>query len=239
MRPAPSKPTSYSMTKSWRLPVIEHVVVAVVAQLDRASGRARRQRCGAGGSAGWFPSRRTPRPCAGTRRRRGAPSTPSACGDLVLHLAGMLGRAVDEHVAVLLRHGISDLALEIELFLAADPESAFQPVRGGGEPRLPVAPLQRDRGNDKGLLRERVLDGEDRRQILVLDRVEPRGPACRANRLGDDQEDRLPDELHLGSGENGIVVEDRAEVVLARNVRRGEDRHDARRGAHGARDPST
>ena len=79
-------------------------------------------------------------------------------GDLELHLAGMLGRAVDEHVAVFLRHGVGDLTFEVELLLAADAESALQPVRRGGERRLPVAALERDRGNDERLLRERVLD---------------------------------------------------------------------------------
>ena len=73
---------------------------------------------------------------------------------------------------------------------------------------------------------------EDRRQVLVLDDAEPRGPARRVDRLGDDEEDRLAEELDLAGGEDRIVVQDRPDVVLARNVRGGEDRDDAGRGAH-------
>ena len=54
-------------------------------------------------------------------------------GDEVLHLARMLGRGMDEHVAVLARNGERDLAFEIEMLLPADAQRAGDAVRRGGE----------------------------------------------------------------------------------------------------------
>ena len=49
-------------------------------------------------------------------------------GDQVLHLARVLRRAVDQHVAVFLRHGERDMAFQIELVLAADIDAALEAV---------------------------------------------------------------------------------------------------------------
>ena len=63
-------------------------------------------------------------------------------GDDVLHLARMLGRGIDEHVAVLAGDGERDLAFEIEMLLAADAElagdlpSARGSISSAGSPRL-------------------------------------------------------------------------------------------------------
>ncbi len=56
--------------------------------------------------------------------------------DLHLALAGMLGRVVDQHVAGLLRHGVGDLPLEVELLLPADAQGPFQAMRRTGDRRL-------------------------------------------------------------------------------------------------------
>ena len=45
----------------------------------------------------------------------------------------MLRRAVQMDAAILFRHGVGDLALEIELLLAADVELALQSLRRAGD----------------------------------------------------------------------------------------------------------
>ncbi len=61
----------------------------------------------------------------------------------------------------------------------------------------------------------------------------PRCAARLVDGVGDDHEHRLPDALHEAGREDRIVVEHRAEVVLARNVVGGDHVHHAGGGAHG------
>ncbi len=50
-------------------------------------------------------------------------------GDDVLHLARVLRRGMDDHVAVLAGDGERDLAFEVEVLLAADAELAGDLLR--------------------------------------------------------------------------------------------------------------
>ena len=79
-------------------------------------------------------------------------------GDQVLHLARVLGRAPDQQVAVLARHGKRDLALQIEVVLAAHPDAAREPMRRVGDRLLGLAAAHLVRRQDRGFLGERVLD---------------------------------------------------------------------------------
>ena len=81
-------------------------------------------------------------------------------------------------------------------------------------------------------LRERVLDREDRLELAVLDLGQARGAARLLDRGGGDREDRLPGVFDDALGEQRIAREDRADVVAARHVRRGDHRDHARRRAH-------
>ena len=59
--------------------------------------------------------------------------------DDMLDLGRMLRRGIDVHRPVLARDGERDLALKIEMLLAADPERALEPVRCGRDRRRRVA----------------------------------------------------------------------------------------------------
>ena len=80
--------------------------------------------------------------------------------DEVLHLARMLGRGMDQHVAVLARDGERHLAFEIEMLLPADAQPC--PSRGCG--------ARRERGGAvvlaEGVVRQDVRVGRER----VVDR---------------------------------------------------------------------
>ncbi len=109
----------------------DHVVVAVEAEL---AGPARLH----GGE------RRNRRPLGGLRLLAAEAAAHAAnfdrhrmigaaehMGDNVLDLGGMLGRAIDDDVAILPGKGQRDLALEIEMILAAHLDAALQAMRGG------------------------------------------------------------------------------------------------------------
>ncbi len=147
----------------------------------------------------------------------------------VLHLARMLGRAVHEHAAVFARHGIRDLAFEIELLLAADLERVLQPMRCGVDGGARVAARQVHRRQHVALGRVRFDRREQGRQGLdAQGRLRAgRGEAGRVARFGDDGEDRLADVVHDAVGEDRVVVDDRAAVVDAGDVVRGEHGHHA------------
>src|SRR5690606_26584014 len=116
-----------------------HVVVAVEPQLARPAG-------GTGGERGDHRPLRRLRLLAA----EAAAHAPDLAGDEsvgdaerarhdVLHLARMLGGGMDEHVAVLPRHGERGLTLEIEMLLPADAQRALEAMAGAGERRLHVA----------------------------------------------------------------------------------------------------
>ena len=131
------------------LPGDRDVVVAVVAELHRTPGepRCKRRRARRMRSLRLLPAEPAAHAPAldGDAVRRHA----ERARDLELDLGGMLRRAVDQHVAVFLREGVGNLALEIELLLAADAKAALEAVRRRGERRFPVAALERDRRDDE------------------------------------------------------------------------------------------
>ena len=153
----------------------------------------------------------------------------------VLDFARMLCRGVDRDVMVFARHGQGDLAFEVEMVLPAEVHPALDALRGFLDRRLGVAAGKRQRRRDElALLRVKLGDVEDERQLLIFDLREPR----RAPRLFagfcDDAEDRLAEKLHDAVGEHRLVMAaGRRDVVLARNVLRGQHVDHARRRAHG------
>ena len=127
----------------------------------------------------------------------------------------------------------ADLAFEIELLLAAD----AQPAGAAGAAPRDAPPRRRraagQRIGDQDARRQRRLDVEDRRQLLVLDHGELGRAARRVARCRGDGEHRLADELdELRRQQRVVVATSRADVVLARDVGGGQHvrRRRARRG---------
>jgi hypothetical protein len=111
-----------------------------------------------------------------------------------------------------------------------------QPVRRGGDGAGRVALRQALGRDDEAVGFQRLLDGDDRRQLEHLHLRLGRGLARVEHLARHHHRHRLADELHRAVGQEGVVVDDGAAVVLARDVARGEHRHhavhgqDARRG---------
>ena len=74
----------------------------------------------------------------------------------------MLGRAMDQDVAVLHGHREGDLAFEIEMILAADIEAALQALGRARRGRGGIAPAHDMIGHQEAARRQRLLDAEQR-----------------------------------------------------------------------------
>jgi hypothetical protein len=163
---------------------------------------------------------------------RSARSLTERVRDDMLHLARMLGRAQHQHALVFLRHGVGDLAFQVELLLPADIQLALDRMRRAFERLLELAarePHRRQHVRLRGLGR---LRGQDRRQFVVSDFGQARGAAGLIVGFGDHDEDRLADVHHQSIGKNRIVVDDRAAVVDAGDIGGGEHGDHAGGGAH-------
>ena len=201
----------------------DHVLVAREPQLRRQAGRAR-QHGGDGrddGRLALLAAERAAHPpdLDGDRVGRHA----ECVRDAMLHLGRVLGRGIDQHVGVFLRHGERDLAFEVEMILPAAARLAGDPVRRGGDRSRRVAPLHRLRFGDIALALQRLLDGEHGFQHLVLDRDQRRRPPRGVAIAGGDRSDRVADIFGDSVGEDRLVREDRRDVVDPRYVGGGDD----------------
>ena len=152
----------------------------------------------------------------------------------VLHFARMLGRGIDGHVLVLARHGKRNMAFQVEMVLATDPHMALETARRRRDRGRSVAALELERRRyHPALDRIEAADIDDRRQLLVARLGEQAGAPCGLARLGDDQEDRLAEELDLVGGQHRLVMAaGGADVVFARHVGGGEHVDHPGGGAH-------
>ena len=114
------------------------------------------------------------------------------------------------------------------MLLAADRKLAIQPARGPVDRGRRVAAAERIVVLNARAADERIGDRDRRRAGLDVDLGEPRRPARLIARARDDREQSLAVEHNLIEGEQRLIGEDRRDVVLARNIRRGQNRDDAR-----------
>ena len=105
-------------------------------------------------------------------------------------------------------------------------------MRRARQRRRGVAARDVDRRQHIGLRRQRLVDGEDRGQRLEVELRELRRAPRGVHIGGGDGEYRLPGEFDDIVREDRVVVLDRADVVDAGNIGRGDDGHDARHGVH-------
>ena len=127
-------------------------------------------------------------------------------GDHVLHLSGVLGGAVDQHVAALPGQGEGDVALEIELVLTADAEAALQPVGSLADGPARVAVSHVVGRQHEGLAAHRRVDVEHRLELFVVDLRQLRRAPGMLDRRGCHRKDRMADVLHQPIGEDGVVT---------------------------------
>ena len=138
----------------------------------------------------------------------------------VLHLAGVLRGAVHLHALVFLRHCVADLALQVELLLAPDDLRATKPMRRLSQCGIRITASHAHGWNH--ILPHLV--SLPRRQHgckrLDLQRLRSHGSGseCQTSLGGHHCQYRLPQVLHHALGQDGVVLDDGAALVVTRNV---------------------
>ena len=127
-----------------------------------------------------------------------------------------------------------DLAFEIEMLLPADAQLALHAAAALFASAAALSSLRKRVVRQDARARRRAprRPMTQRRAGRDLDLGEPRGAARLLARLRHHGEHHLAVELDLAVGEHRIVAGDRADIVLAGNIRGGQHRDDAGRGAH-------
>ena len=163
------------------------VVVAIQAHLHRVPGLVR----GQGGPDRDVPGLRLFAPEAAAHAPAldldGVLRQAQRMRDPVLDFSRVLAGDVDEPAVLLLADRIGDLPLQVEVFLAADPEFAGQRAGAGLDGGLRVAAPQPHRRQYVCLLRHGVVDAEDCRQRFDVARHQAGGAQRRAMRGGHHQ----------------------------------------------------
>ena len=152
---------------------------------------------------------------------------PEHARHVLLHPRGRLRRRVHEHRAVLDRLGERALGLEVEVLLRARVGPTAHDVRAARPGRIDVAQREGARGHEQVASRRGLARVEDGRARLDLERDRAAGPPGGASAVGQHHGHRLPHVVHRALGQQGLVGQDAADLVLAGNVGRGEHAHHA------------
>ncbi len=149
-------------------------------------------------------------------------------GDDVLRLGRVLRRNVHHHLVAFAGKGEGCLSLEIKMLLPANSELAVQPARGLRDRSRRVASPERIIVLNSPAADKRIRDRNRRRSCFDVDLREPRRPARLVARARGDCEQRLAVEHHILFDEQRLIGKNRRNIVLARNIRRRQNRDDAR-----------
>ena len=222
-----------------------HVQVAGVDDPRRPAGARRRPAPPAG--AGWaacdsLPP--NPPPIRVQTQTTWFWRRPRQCATTLLDLAGVLRRRVDGDLPGLAGDRQRGLGLQVEMLLAAGAEGPLEDVLGLRQRGRGVSPRDPSRRADEVAAGDRLVDRQDGGQRLQLDPDRRPGRAEGRPALARQRDDGLADVMALARGQHLLVVEDRAEPVVAGHVGRGEHARDpldlarprprrSRRSAHG------
>ena len=141
-------------------------------------------------------------------------------GHPVLHLARVLGAAVDQPLALLLRQGVGHLALQVKVLLAADFKGAAELVRGARQRSIGITPAHKHRRQHKMLLLQRLAHAQHGRQGVDLQLHQARGAARLHHAVGHHQPHHLAHVLHRALRKHRLVAGKGGQHSVARNIGR-------------------
>jgi len=124
----------------------------------------------------------------------------------VLHLTGVLRAAVDQPLVLFLRHGIGDLAFQVEVLLSTDFERPAQGMGRAGQRCCRIAAAHRDRWQHITLFSQRLAHVQHSGQRGDVGHDQPRGPARQRHLIGYHQTQHLANVLHFVDGKHRLVT---------------------------------
>ena len=204
-----------------------HVVVAVIAHLGGAARQGRHHRAGAGEriALAFLAAKAAAHP-AGLDADR-VHRLADGLGNLVLDLGRVLGRGMDDHIAIVLREDEGGLAFQIEMLLPAHLEPPLKAVRRGREGGVDIA-LGPDAGAflKAAVCGKGLVDGQDRRLFGVGDLGLPRRAAGGVVARRRHEEDLLADIMNGAIREDWFVMRRRGAIVGEGHIFGGQHHDD-------------
>ena len=211
----------------------DHVIVPVIAHFTGLAGQPRGDGAGAGQRVALaFLAAETAPHTAGfhpNHMHRHA----QGFGHFMLNFRWVLGRAMHQHIAIFTGQGGSGLSFQIEMFLSAQFQHAFDHAGGGGDCGLWVAtgvyawPFL-----EPAVCGQRLINGQDRGGFLVGYGGLAGGLA--GGKMGpcDYQKHRLSDIMHGPAGQKRFIMSRGRNVIRKRQIFGGQYRHHTGRLAH-------
>ncbi len=135
-----------------------------------------------------------------------------------LHCGRGLGGGEQSNPVALLGNRHRRLGLEVEVLLATGIHPAVDDRVAVGPRPIDVAALQGPRGGDQAAEGERLPGVVDSGLFLDLDGYGGGSQPRLGHALGHHQRHRLADEMDLAIGQQGLVLDDAADLILARDV---------------------
>ena len=200
INPSSSKPISQLAWKGWRLP---DMVMSWVRFSRSRTGRPVRVEPSAAIAAkpcGCISLPPKPPPIRRHCTVTACESRPSTWATISWVSDGMLGRALDEDLAVLVHQGERAVRLQVEVLLAAELELTGEPVGGLGQAGSGVTAGDGALMALERLLRDRLGERHQTGQRLVVDLDRLRATARGVQGLAQHPADGVPVEHHLGRG---------------------------------------
>ncbi len=213
-----------------------HVVVTVITHLGGAARQARHHGTGAGErvALAFLAAKAAAHPAG--LDPHGVHRLADGFGDLVLDLGRVLGRGMDNHIAVVLREDEGGLAFEIEMLLPANFEPPLKAVRRSLERGLEIALGPDPRTFLKAAVGgEGLFDRQDRGLFGIGDLGLPRGAAGGMVAGGGHKEDLLADIVDGAIRQDRLVMRRGRGIVGKGHILGGHHHNNAGGGADGGK----
>ena len=138
----------------------------------------------------------------------------------VLHLARVLGAAVDHPLALLLGQGVGHLAFQVKVFLAAHFQCAAELMRGNGQGGIGITSAHKHRWQHIVALLQRLAHAQHGGQGVNLQLHQARGTAGLHHVVSHHQAHHLAHMLYLALRKHRLVPGKGGQHGVARNIGR-------------------
>ena len=211
----------------------DHIVIAVQTEFRRAAGFHRHDRgqCCPLRCLGFFAAKTATHTAHFHCHRIGR--TAQHIGNIVLHFGWMLGRTMQQNIAVFLRNGQANLPFKVKVILPANFHARGSTVLGLRQGRCGIALFHHMWLGDKKLLFKGFIHRQNRWQFFVFDLGQFGGMAGLCAGFRRNTKNRLTIKLHHPIGQDRLVTGMCWRYIIhTGHIISGQNTHDTRCGTH-------